>query len=160
MDHAEEAFRWIMAVLKKHDIPFQIAGGLAARSYGSPRQLNDFDLDVPDERLKEIVPDVRPYIVYGPSRYRDERWDLLLMTLEYKGQEIDVGGGDSIKICDARTGQWVSCPTNFSRYEQREIFGLRVPVIPREELISYKRMLMGEHQRIDIEAVEASRNGK
>lgn len=129
MNNTEEAFHWIIGVLKKHDIPFQITGGLAAKSYGSPRPLNDFE---------------------------DERWDILLMTLEYKDQEIDIDGGYGIKICDARTGKWVPVPTDFSRYEEREIFGIKVPVILRQDLAQYKRMLVGEHQKVDIQAVEAS----
>ncbi|MFA4819678.1 MAG: hypothetical protein WC613_01830 [Candidatus Aenigmatarchaeota archaeon] len=156
MENTKEAFHWIIGVLKRYDVPFQITGGLAAKIYGSPRPLNDFDIDVPDERLREIVLDVRPYIVFGPAHHRDERWDILLMTLEYKGQEIDIDGGYGIKICDARTGKLVPVPTDFSHYEEREIFGLKVPVIPREDLIAYKRMLVGEHQQVDIQSVEAS----
>ncbi len=156
MNNTEEAFHWIIGILKKHDIPFQISGGLAAKSYGSPRPLNDFDIDVPDDRLKDIVPYVKKYIVLGPAQWHDKKWDILFVRLEYKGQQIDIGGGYSIKIFDDRTDKWIPIPTDFSHYEEREIFGIKVPVIPREKLLRYKRLLTREHQRIDVQALEAS----
>ncbi len=156
MKSTKEAFHWIIGILRRHDIPFQISGGLAAKSYGSPRPLKDFDIDVPDERLKEIVPLVKKYIVREPTRVRDKKWNIFFMRLEYKGQQIDIGGGYSIKIFNDRTGKWVPVTTDFSHYEEREIFGIKVPVIPREKLLRYKRLLTREHQKIDVQALEAS----
>jgi hypothetical protein len=44
------------------------------------------------------VPLVQPYIVYGPEHYIDNEFDLLLMTLSYEGQEIDICGADTQKL--------------------------------------------------------------
>ena len=156
MRDTEKTFNWIVDILRKNDVIFQVTGGLAAKVYGSSRPLNDIDIDILDERIYDIVPYVRENIVFGPARYEDERWDVLLMTLDHKSQEIDISGGYGLRICDAKTGRWYSCPTDFSRYEEHEVFGVRVPVIPREDLIKYKKMLVGEHQDIDIAAVEKS----
>ena len=153
MKNTEGAFHWIVSVLKKYDIPFQITGGLAAKVYGSKRPLNDIDIDIPDDRFEDITPDVNRYITYWSSRYKDERWDLLLMTLNYEGQKIDISGGSTMRICDSRTNEWCLYPTDFSRFEEREIFGLVVPVVCKEDLINYKRMLVGEHQKEDIDSI-------
>ena len=158
--NTEKAFNRILYVLNRKEIPFQISGGFAAKIYGSPRPLNDIDIEVPDDKIEYVVPDVRQYIVSGPGRYKDERWDLNLMTLNIRGQEIDISGGYGVKICDARTGVWTPCPVDFSDYELREVFGNYVPVIPKRKLIEYKKMLVGAHQRIDIEAVEKSLSKK
>jgi len=154
MKNPERTFKWITSVLDKHQIPFVITGGLAGKSYGSPRPLNDIDIDIHDKDFGVILDDIKPYIIFGPSRHKDERWDLLLATLNHEGQEIDISGGDTLKICDARTGEWKLNSTNFSNFEQREIFGITVPVITREDLIAYKSMLQGEHQKVDIEALK------
>ncbi|MBU1916332.1 hypothetical protein KKC47_04390, partial [Patescibacteria group bacterium] len=76
-----------------------------------------------------------------------------VQNLKYEDQDIDISGGDTLKICDARTEKWVDSPTNFSNVEEREIFGITVPVITRGDLIDYKSMLIGEHQLVDIEAI-------
>lgn len=140
----------------KHDIPFQISGGLAAKSYGSPRPLNDFDIDIPRDGFEKIMKDVKKYIVLEPARYHDKKWDIFFMRLKYKGQQIDIGDGRSIKIFNDKTGKWIPVITYFSRHEKKYIFGIKVPVLPRKRLLRYKKMLDGEHQRIDVEAIEKS----
>lgn len=154
MKNPENSFKWIVGVLNKHNIPFVITGGLAAKSYGSPRPLNDIDIDIHDKDFDLILQDIKPYISFGPTLYRDERWNLLLTTLNHEGQDIDISGGDTLKICDARNGEWKPNHTDFHNVEKKEIFGLKVPVISREDLIAYKSMLRGEHQRVDIIAIQ------
>ncbi len=152
MKNTEAAFRWIITLLHQHGIPFQISGGLAARAYGATRPLNDIDIDVPEDRFAELVPDVKKYITFGPARQVDERWDVFALVLEYERQEIDISGANTIRVCDARTQKWISLPADFSTAEVREIFGMKVPVMNRRELISYKQMLEGRHQQEDIDA--------
>jgi hypothetical protein len=148
-------FQWIVAVLQKHAVPFVVTGGLAARSYGSSRPLNDIDIDIPSGDFVKILPDIKPYVVFWPARYLDEKWDLPLMTLDHHGQEIDIGGGDDIKIYDDGNKKWTAIPAGFSEAGQREIFGLVVPVVSPDQLIAYKSLLNGVHQKVDIAAAES-----
>lgn len=154
MKNPEKTFQWIIGVLNKHSVPFVVTGGLAGKSYGSLRPLNDIDIDIHDKDFNLIMDDIKPHIVFGPDHYEDKRWDLLLATLNHEGQEIDISGGDTLKICDARTGEWKLNQTDFSNIERREIFGITVPVILRGDLIGYKSMLQGEHQQVDIQAIQ------
>lgn len=153
MKNTEEALRWIIGILEKHKIPFQITGGFAAKIYGSKRPLNDIDIDILDKDFSKIVGDAQEFIIYGPAHYIDERWDCILMTLDFNGQKIDISGASSMKICDARTGEWKDMPTDLSKAVSKEIYGRTIPVIPPEDLIDYKSMLAGEHQKEDIRAV-------
>jgi len=153
---AYDALHWIVPILVRRAIPFHVTGGLAAKVYGSPRPLNDIDLEVSDEMLHHFVPEVQPFLEFGPARHKDERWDLPLMVLNYRGQIIDISGADSVRICDARTGEWVHCPSDLSKAEWHSVFDLRIPVMDRVSLLSYKQMLQGEHQQIDIEAIQYS----
>jgi hypothetical protein len=154
MRNTEKSFHWIVSILNKHQVPFVISGGFAAKIYGSPRALNDIDIDIPEKHFDLILKDIKPYIIYGPSHYLDERWDLQLITLNHKGQEIDLSSGDTLKICDARTGIWQDMPSDFENVEHKKVFGIMVPVIKRDDLINYKSMLSGEHQKIDIQAIQ------
>jgi hypothetical protein len=148
-------FHWIVSVLQKHEVPFVVTGGLAAKAYGSSRALNDIDLDIPSQDFSRIFPDIKPYVIFGPSRYLDEKWDLPLITLDHHGQEIDIGGGDDTKIYDAKNKKWTLIPAGFSYARKMEIFGLVVPVVPAEQLIAYKSLLDGDHQKVDIRAAES-----
>lgn len=149
----KKALKWIVDILNKHQVPFQISGGCAAKIYGSPRELNDIDINIPENYFEKILADVKPYIIFGPTQYKDKKWDLYLMTLNYLGQEIDIGGQNA-KISTKDRSQWVDFRTDFSKVVKKDFLGLEVPVIPKEDLISYKQMLDGEHQQVDIESVK------
>jgi hypothetical protein len=49
------AAQWIVELLRDRNIPFLICGGLAAKGYGSERDLNDIDLFVPGEDFSAVV---------------------------------------------------------------------------------------------------------
>jgi hypothetical protein len=151
-EKTKSALIWITDILNKYQVPFQISGGFAAKMYGSPRPLNDIDIDIPKEKFEKILEDVKEYIVEGPEDYRDEKWDLYLMTLNYHGQEIDIGSAD-IKIYDSAAGVWIPFTTNFEKSVWKEVAGIKVPVMPKEELVFYKKYLDGDHQKVDIEAI-------
>jgi len=148
------ALHWLTEILDNEKIPYRLSGGLAAKVYGSPREVNDIDIDVPEKKLKAIATLVEPFIVWGPAHFHDERWDLELMMLKYEGQDIDVCGAEGTKICDARTGIWSNHFSDLKNYEAHVIDGLKIPVIPKRELADYKKLLKGDHQKIDIEAIE------
>lgn len=96
------ALRWILEILERHEIEYQITGGFAAKLYGSLCELHDIDIDIPNASMQKILPDVAEYITYGPAHFRDAKWDMQLITLNYKGQEIDIGGIDTLRISNKR----------------------------------------------------------
>lgn len=148
-----KAFRWIVILLNEHAIPFQISGGFSAKIYGSKRPVHDIDIDIPEDRFKDILPEVKKYIFYGPHHYKSDAWDLYLMTLNYHGQLIDIGGAFKEKVCDIRTDKWVPIPTNFNTERIIDVFGIKVPVINPKELVEYKSHLC-RHQVEDIRAAK------
>lgn len=149
MRNTEEAFQWIVKIFQKYNIFFQVTGGLAARAYGAKRELADIDFDVAEAEFVKFLPEVQEYIIFGPANYKDENWDLFLLTICYVGQEIDISGSQA-KIFDQNQKQWTALPTNFSAAEMKEIFGIKVPVIPKIELIEYKSKLRREVDLVDL----------
>lgn len=150
-----QSFRWITNILFKHNIIFQITGGLAAKIYGSQRPLNDIDIDVQTESLSQLASLVKEYVIYGPSHYNDGKWDLQLMTLRFNNQEIDISG-DKCKIYDDASEIWMDFPAVFLKAELHMIEGISVPVVNKEQLLNYKKLLGGEHQRTDCRALSIS----
>jgi len=141
------AFYWIINILKKYRIPFQITGGLAARIYGATRPLADVDIDISEKHFNKILSDVKKYIVFGPSAYRDKNWHLLLVTLKYRGQLIDLCGAETAKIFNRNTGRWVRYSNAVSNWNIKKVYSQRVPVIRLQNLISYKSKL---RRRVDL----------
>jgi hypothetical protein len=149
----EGAFRWIIGLLEKHDIPFQIKGGLASRLYGVDRELADIDISIPEDRFDELVPEVKDFIRYGPEQYLDEEWDIKLITLKYQGQYIDLAGAFEKKNFDKTNRVWVPTPSDFSSSVFMDVYGLKVPVIAKADLIAYKKLILRDVDIIDIEAL-------
>ncbi|CAN5441117.1 hypothetical protein BH10PSE19_BH10PSE19_04410 [soil metagenome] len=100
------ALRWITDILKSKHVPFQIAGGLAAIMYGAERELVDIDIDIPENAFPLILPEVSPYIIFGPTYFKTELWNIYLLTLNYQGQEIDLGGAYATKIFNTTLQTW------------------------------------------------------
>jgi hypothetical protein len=153
MKDTSTALRWVIEILQKLRVPFQISGGLAARAYGARRELYDIDISLPEQAFPAVETAVRPYIVWGPSLYQDESWELLLMTAKYAEQEIDFGGAFQARFFDRLKGIWVPFVENLATAEQKVVYGVEVPVISMPDLIAYKRMLDRDVDREDIAAI-------
>lgn len=122
---------WIIDIISSNHIPYQITGGLAVNLYGSSRLLYDIDIEVRDNDVWKLSELCKEYIVYYPSRYVDEYFDLLLMTLNYNGQLIDVCGIDSMSIRGERQYIDLSSAVVIRGYG----------VVRLEDLVAYKRLL-------------------
>lgn len=158
MNNVREALSWIIDIIQKHNIPFQIAGGLAAKAYGSTRKLWDIDIDISETDFCKIKNDVKPSITFGPSQFKNKSWDLFLMTLNYQGQEIDISGAYYTKIYNSKNNSWERIATDFSKVNNIEIYGLILPIIACEELIAYKKILSRPVDLLDVEYLERKFN--
>lgn len=154
-NNTKSAFLWIINILNKLDVPFQITGGLAARAYGATRPLEDIDIDIPEDKFSLVKTNVDSFVVYGPEQFKDGSWDLMLMTLNYHGQQIDLSGASHTKICNRATKKWQDLPANFSTAEIKTLFDVDVPVIAKNELLQYKKIIARPVDLIDIEQITA-----
>lgn len=145
----KEALGWIIKILRKHKIKFQITGGLAAIIYSSPRKLYDIDIELPEDDLSKILPDVEKYLIEGPEEYIDKSFDMKLLTLRYKGQLIDIAVMNGEKEFDKEKKKWTQLQVNFHPATKRA-FGLNLPVIPKEDLIAYKKRIGRVEDKEDL----------
>jgi len=146
--------RWIIGILNRHQIPFQVTGGLAARLYGGTRPLGDIDLDIPEDRFDEILSEVKPYLTFGPAIHTDENWKVYLITLNYEGQDIDLGGAYQTQIFDPSQEQWVDSAANLGNVRIVRVSDLEIPVVDAMDFITYKGKLNRAMDTEDIDAVK------
>ncbi len=148
--NAKEAFHWIIKILRKHKVPFRISGGLAANVYGSKRDLADIDIDVPDKEIVRLIPLFKRYKIIGLKHYKGKEWDVNFISINYKGQDVDLIGSDYQRIFNKNTGKWEDFKINLKNIQKESIFGLFVPVITKKELIEYKSKVRRLVDLLDI----------
>ncbi len=133
------------------NIPYQISGGFAAKLHGSKRELADIDIEIGNDDFEKIIPEIKNYLIYGPESFKDQNWDLKLATLKYKEQLIDICG--EANIFDQNTKKWVKDTIDFSHAVDFEIYGIKIKVTSKADLIAYKSKLQREVDKQDIEAI-------
>jgi hypothetical protein len=60
------ALAWIVASLRRHNVPYQTVGGLTAEAYGAYRPLADIDVYVP--LASGLFQEIRPFTTWWPGR--------------------------------------------------------------------------------------------
>jgi hypothetical protein len=144
------ALAWLVDLLRSRSIPFQAVGGLAARAYGATRSLNDIDIFMPMRRIGEVEPDLTPFLTRPPLPHRDDSWNLTFAQLVYAEQKIEIAGVEGARYRDRASGAWVPQHIDFTRSHWVQLYGVSVPVMPREDLIEYKQRLNREVDRLDL----------
>jgi hypothetical protein len=148
--------RWIVGILNKHQVPYRIGGGFAAHIYGSTRPIKDIDITFPGKYFSIIMPDISEYITAELKHYSDAKWDCDGLSLEYHGQEIDMTDIDTLKMSNKERTKWFQTKDNFRKFPNyiMKIEDIDVSLIDPRDLIAYKKELDGEHQLVDIEAIQ------
>ena len=152
MRNTKAAFVWIINILKKRGVRYQVTGGFAAKIYGAKRKLLDIDIDIPDKDFKTIHSDIKKYIIFGPKKWRGEGFEVFLATLKYKGQMIDLSGARG-KLFNKKLKRWVSANADLSKSTVQKVYGKRVFVISKKELIAYKSKLQRRVDAADLKAI-------
>lgn len=147
--NTEKAFLWITGLLEEHSIQYKISGGFAARIYGVQRDLADIDIEISKQDILKISELAKDNIIYGPSRFKDDHWDLELMTLCYDGQDIDISENEA-KIFNKQSGAWEVIHSDLAKFELLEIYNKKVPIEEKNSLINYKNKLSRE---VDLEDI-------
>jgi len=132
-------------------------GGLAARAHGASRPLVDLDFYVPEVRLRDVARGAAGHVVRGPSRVRAGPWDLEVLVLERAGCRIELGGAESARIRERADGRFVPAGVDLGRAVERKPFGVRLPVMPVDELVAYKRRLRRDVDLFDLGDLEGGK---
>jgi len=147
--------RWITDILDRNNIPYKIGGGFAAKIYGSPREVKDIDISLSGKYFDIIVLEVKEYITDGPKHYLNEKWDCNTLSVNYKGQDIDMTDVDTLKMTTLNQSKWINVK-DIRLFDGivTDINGIKALIMDPRDLIEYKKELGGEHQQVDIEYIQ------
>jgi len=152
---AAEALAWITDLLRRAGVRFQLVGGGAARAWGATRALVDLDFYV-DADLRELAAELDPWLVRRPGRHVDEHWDLTYLQLYYRAQPIELAEAAGATYREPATDRWHDQVVDFGASVEREVLGVTVPVMPRRQLLEYKRRLGRPVDEQDVREIEAA----
>lgn len=152
-EKTKKAFLWVTDILEAHSVPYRVSGGLAARVHGSDRPLADIDIEIEKKDFSKIFEATKLFAIAEPAQYKDDEWDVFLMTLDYAGQLVDIADVRA-RIWNSETKEWEGKSGSLRDVIDKEIFGKVVPVEPLESVISYKKKLNREVDREDVKRLK------
>lgn len=77
------------------------------------------------------------------------------MRLNNMNQQIELCDADTAKYFDSKANQWRKEKIDFSKSVKMELHGIRLPVMPKQNLIKYKNRLNREVDQIDIDEIHS-----
>lgn len=150
------ALHWIVNILNENNIPYRVGGGVAAYVYGSTRPIKDIDISLSGKFFPTIIANLSGYKFSGPKHHTDSKWDCNYLSIDYEGQEIDISDIDTLRMSNKERTGWITTKDTYRKFETRiiEIGGVNVSVIDPRDLVAYKKELDGDHQSVDIAAIQ------
>lgn len=148
------ALSWIVGILSEMGMPYQLVGGMAARVHGATRPVADIDLYIPASRAAELAERLKDYVSKPLRHYQEAAWDIQYFQIIYQGQKIEFGVSPGAKFLPYGSKEWVAQEIDFTKSIAGKFGDTEVFVMPRDELILYKKLLNREVDRIDIEQME------
>jgi hypothetical protein len=155
-----QALRWIVSLLTRYEIPYQICGGMAAKAYGATRPLVDIDFYAAlqgSPHFQEFLKEIHPYRIREWSPHLSASWDIIYLALNYQGMQIEIGEATTNpRFYNHRDGRWEQQRIDFLASIPLHLYGVEVMVMPKDELLAYKAMLAREVDQLDIAQLTAA----
>jgi hypothetical protein len=147
-DNHIKALKLIISIFHEHNITYRVTGGLAGNLYGSQWQLQDIDIEVAQRDINKIVELFQEYIVIHLMRLVDDEFDLLMLTLEVHGVDVEINQAeDAFVFSEDAT---VRLNHDLSNYNTVAFEGLEIRVQPLDQIINYKELLGRENDLYDL----------
>jgi hypothetical protein len=150
----KDVLSFLVQTLNGENITFQVSGGLAAIAHGATRPLYDIDLEIHKEDVETVRRLFKDYITEdwnNDLEGDDDQFDIWMMKLEIKGVPIDINQVEDVYLI-SKTGERTLQPSAMDT-EPKVVEGMTIPVLRKEPLIAYKKILGRDTDLIDIEQI-------
>ena len=139
--------------LRENDIPFIVIGGLASIAWGVNRPLVDIDIQVSSSDLVRVNELLGEYVSTDMRHYVTASWDINQMILTMDKVGIDVCGAEDFYVVkDAERHLIKNC---LDIAVVKDVAGISIPVLPKEVLIEYKKLIARPVDLQDIAQLES-----
>ena len=68
--------------------------------------------------------------------------------------DIDICGAEHTEIFDRKKKKWAPLINNLAKHVIKNVYGMKVPVTTRKELIDYKKKLSRRVDKMDVKQIE------
>jgi hypothetical protein len=150
----KDVLSFLVQTLNGENITFQVSGGLAAIAHGATRPLYDIDLEIHKEDVETVRRLFKDYITEdwnNDLEGDDDQFDIWMMKLEIKGVPIDINQVEDVYLI-SKTGERTLQPSAMDT-EPKVVEGITIPVLRKEPLIAYKKLLARDTDLVDIEQI-------
>ncbi|MEX2472491.1 MAG: hypothetical protein WEA34_09945 [Gemmatimonadota bacterium] len=106
--------------------------------------------------LPQVLARAGDSCVWGPEHFRDENWDLTFAKLEKHGVQIELAEAEGARYYSPSAGRWLNQDIVFNASEKRVAFGVELEIMPKDQLVEYKRALDRAVDRLDLAEIADS----
>ena len=129
----------LQELLEMNRIPFIAIGGLASIAWGARRPLVDIDIQVKYSDLLAVKELFAEYLRVDIRHYVTEKWDIKQMVLAIDGIGVDICAAEDFYV--VKDGKRYLVDNSLDAPILKDIEGIRVPVLPKDRLMAYKRLI-------------------
>lgn len=147
-DNHIKALKLIIPIFHEHNITYRVTGGLAGNLYGSQWQLHDIDIAVAQHDINKIVELFQEYIVIHLMRIVDDEFDLLMLTLEIDGVDIEINQAEDAFVFSQDAT--IRLDHELLNFNTVVFEGIEIRVQPLDGIINYKELLGRENDLYDL----------
>lgn len=115
--------------------------------------MHDIDFYVPSNAISKLEHELNNYLIFGPEHHQDKNWDIYFMKLSYNGQQIEIGDAENTRYYDSHSQKWIKEEINFEQSNVVKFEDIKLPVMPKHQLIKYKQRLNRKVDQIDIQEI-------
>jgi len=108
----------------------------------------DIDVEVVQKDIQLVAALLRDYTIRPLSRFVDEEFDLMLLTIRIHDVEVDINQVEDAFLFTK--GIKTPLDTDISRKNRRCFLGLEMYVQPLSDLIKYKKLLVRQADVSDL----------
>lgn len=116
--------------------------------------MHDIDFYVPTEGITLLERELKDYPTFGSDHHQDKNWDLFFIKLRFNNQLIEIGGTDNTNNYDSQSQIWIKEEINFEQSSIVEFEDIELPVMAKQNLITYKQRLNRKVDQIDIQEIQ------
>jgi len=149
------ALNWILDIFANNGIEYQITGGFAVNIYGSTREPYDIDIELSNIKIYWLcnnITEIQQHLITNVHYFEDPHFKLLMCTLSYHGQLIDLCGISNQYLFDGHL--WHKQTINLGHSILKSFNNRIINISHPNEILKYKKILKRNVDIIDIEFLE------